>query len=264
MARRLRVAGLQMTVTKDVGANERAILRALRRASGDAADFLVTPEGSLSGYYSGFDREEVAEAVERLAAQARSLRVGLALGTCYKQVEDDREFCYNQVRIYAPEGQYLGAHDKILRCSPLGHPGTGEMRDYAEGTLRAFDWNGLRIGALICNDLWATPGFTTTPNPYLPWRLAQLGAEVILHPINSGGKQVYRRFHEASVELWAHTLGVPIVEVNAAPAGGEPVNARSGIVGSDGSRLVSAPDVGEQYFTGEITIGNGSHAERAS
>lgn len=251
---RLMVSGLQMTVTEDVPANERTIRRYLRRAADDCASFLVTPEGSLSGYYAGFDRAEVADAVERVAAEASALGVGLALGTCFKQVDGGWEYCYNQVRLYAPDGQYLGAHDKILRCSPLGHPGTGEMRDYVEGTLRAFDWNSLRLGALICNDLWATPGYTTTPNPYLPWRLAQLGAQVILHPISSGGDQAYRGFHEASVELWARTLGVPIVEVNAAPADGQPVNARSGLVGADGSRLVEVPDVGEQYFSGVLAL----------
>jgi predicted amidohydrolase len=45
-------------------------------------------------------------------------------------------------------------------------PGTGEMVEYGEGTLWTFDWNGYRFGILICNDLWATPGYTM-PNPYL-------------------------------------------------------------------------------------------------
>lgn len=252
MAKSLRISGLQMVVTEDVGANERAIRGGIRRAALESADFLVTPEGSLSGYYSGFDRVEVASAVERLAAEARSLRVGLALGTCYKEIEDGREYCYNQVRLYAPDGEYLGAHDKILRCSSLGHPGTGEMNAYVEGTLRVFDWNGWRLGALICNDLWATPGYTTSPNPYLPWRLAQMGAEIILHAINSGGDQRYRAFHESSAELWARTLGLPIVEVNAAPADGRPVNARTGLIGPDGSRVIAVPDVGEQYFASVV------------
>jgi predicted amidohydrolase len=254
VARRITISGLQMVVSKDVAANERKILEGLKRAADEGADFLLTPEGSLSGYYSGFDRVQVADAVERLAAEARSLGVGLALGTCYKQIEGDLKYCYNQVRLYAPDGQYLGCHDKILRCSPLGHPGTGEMREYVEGVLRVFDWQGLRFGVLICNDLWAAPGFTTSPNPYLPWRLAQMGAKLILHSINSGSTQVFRSFHESSVELWAHTLGLPIVELNAAPVDGGPVNARSGLVGSDGSRLLSAPDAGEQFFTGALEI----------
>ena len=186
MARRVKIAGLQMLVTEDVSDNEGRIAEGLERAAADEADFLLTPEGLLSGYYAGFDREEVAAGTARLAERARELGVGLALGTCYKEVEGESEYCYNQVRLYAKDGKYLGYHAKMLRCSSLEYPGTGEMRDYVEGALRTFEWHGVRFGALICNDLWATPRWTTIPNPYLPWKLKQMGAQFMLHAINSG------------------------------------------------------------------------------
>jgi predicted amidohydrolase len=97
------------------------------------------------------------------------------LGTCYKEVTGKNEYCYNQVRVYSPDGRFAGAYSKILRCSPLDLPGTGEMVDYVEGELKTFDWKGYKFGILICNDLWATPGYTTMPNPYLAWKLKQLG-----------------------------------------------------------------------------------------
>jgi predicted amidohydrolase len=247
----LRISGLQMLVTQQVAENERRITAGIARAAADGSDFLLTPEGSLSGYYAGFDREEVSAAVERVRAVAKDAGLGLALGTCCKEIEGESEHCYNQVRIYTPEGEYLGFHAKILRCSPLDHPGTGEMRDYVEGVVRTFEWRGICFGVLICNDLWATPGYTTMPNPYLPWRLKQMGAQVILHAINSGRDLRHRPFHESSTELWARTLGLPIVQVNAAAPEGMPVNARSGLVAADGTRPVSAPDTGEQYFVCE-------------
>ncbi len=98
------LGGLQMPVTQAVPENEKRILSGIEQASGDGADFLLTPEGSLSGYHSGFDRKEVAEAAARLAEAARDAGVGLALGTCYKEIEDGKERCYNQVRVYSPEG----------------------------------------------------------------------------------------------------------------------------------------------------------------
>ena len=185
----MKVAGCQMLVTNSVKANEAKIKAAIRRAADEGADFLLTPEGSLSGYRSSFEGKKVAAAVRRVAARAKRAGVGLLLGTCYKEKAKGRDFCYNQVRVYAPEGEYLGAHSKILRCSPLEMPGTGEMADYVEGTLRAFEWKRITFGVLICNDMWASPHCTTMPNPHLPLQLARMGARIIFHAINSGTDQ---------------------------------------------------------------------------
>lgn len=253
MGSTLRISGIQMLVTGDVRSNEAKVMEGIAAAAADRSHFLLTPEGSVSGYYAGFDRAEVAEAVERLRAAARAAGVGLALGTCYKETEDEAEHCYNQIRCYAPQGDFLGFHAKILRCSRLEHPGTGEMKDYVEGTLRTFEWQGVRFGALICNDLWATPGWTTMPNPYLPWQLKRMGAQIIFHAINSGEDQRHRPFHESSSMLWARRLEIPIAQVNAAKEEGA-VNAPSGLIGPDGERLVNVPDVGEQYFAGEVEV----------
>ncbi len=251
----LTIAALQMLVTLDVAENERSILAGLERAAHDEASFLLTPEGSLSGYHSDFDGEAVAAAVERVAAFAKEVGVGLALGTCYQERDGAAEVCYNQVRVYTPEGEYLGYHAKILRCSSLDHPGTGEMQQFAEGTLRTFDWRGLRFGALICNDLWATPGFTTMPNPYLAWRLKQMGAQFILHAINSGRDIRNRPFLESCASMWARAVQLPLVQVNAAPADGEPLNAPSGVIAPDGTRYLSVPDRGEEYFVCQLPVG---------
>ena len=251
----LTISGLQMPVTNDVARNEKRILEAIKKASKAGADFLVTPEGSLSGYTPNFDRLQVAGAVERLTAAAKEHKVGLLLGTCFKELTDGKEQCYNQVRVYTPQGEYLGYHAKILRCSDLNSPGSGEMTDYAQGRLRTFEWNGISFGILICNDFWATPGYTTIPNPYLPWQLKQMGAQLIFHSINSGTDQKYRAFHESNVNLWAKALGIYIVEVNAAGKNkNEKTNASSGLVGPKGQRDAIVPDVGEQFFTCKIRI----------
>jgi len=246
----LTIAGLQMLVTEDVQLNTGRILDGIDAAAEAGADFLLTPEGALSGYYADFRQEDVAEALHCVTSAARSRGVGLALGTCYKEPQG----CYNQVRVYSPEGEYLGFHAKILRCDDVLHPGTGEINEFAEGTLRTFTWREIPFGVLICNDLWATPGWTTLPNPYLPWKLAQMGARIILHAVNSGCEPQYRAFHEASEALWAQALHVYIVNVNAAGEEYRPINARSGVIGPDGQRLVCAPEVGEQFFTYTIAL----------
>lgn len=267
--RELTVAGLQILASKDVRANEKAIHRAIDRAAGAKADFLLTPEGSLSGYYPGFDRVVVSDAVERLAQHAKELRVGLLLGTCYKEMEDEvprfvgkqqggsakqQEYCYDQVRVYAPSGEYLGAYSKILLCSPIYHPGTGEISDYVTGTLRTFTWDGICFGVLICNDLWATPGCTVTPNPYLAWHLRTMGAQVIFHAVGTAGTpHFYRSYQESNESLWAMTLHIPIVTTNA----NDNVirsNCRAGVTTPDGKRHCLAPDLGEQFFSTRLSV----------
>lgn len=249
----VKISGFQMDVTGDIAKNKEKILSGILRASKEGADFLVTPEGSLSGYTSNFNQDELKPALEEILEEAKKMKTGLMLGTCYKEIKSGKEYCYNQVRVYSPEGSFLGAYSKILRCSKLDLPGTGEMVDYVEGELRTFDWNGLRFGILICNDLWATPGYTTIPNPYLPWKLKQMGAEFIVHCINSGSAQKYRPFHESSAELWALSVKIPILEVNAAQ-NNSAINARSGLIGPDGERTLAVPDSGEQLFTARINF----------
>lgn len=245
------VSGLQMNVTTDIGLNLKQIVEGIKKAADEGADFLVTPEGSLSGYTNDFDQKELSDALAAVTAEASRMKIGLMLGTCYKQIVKGKEFCFNQVRVYSPEGLFLGEYSKILRCSILDMPGTGEMVDYVEGDLRTFDWNGFRFGILICNDLWATPGYTTMPNPYLAWKLKQMGAQFIVHCINSGTVQKYRPFHESSAELWALSVKLPVLEVNAAQ-GDEKINAQSGLIDSSGERNLRVPDSGVQFFTVKI------------
>jgi predicted amidohydrolase len=249
------LSGLQMTVTNVIKNNQEQIMTGIRKAAQEGANFLVTPEGSLSGYTSNFNQSEVAGALLEIKALAMKLKVGLMLGTCYKEMKNGKEFCFNQVRVYSPEGDFMGAYSKILRCSNIDLPGTGEMLEYVEGELKTFDWNGIKFGILICNDLWATPGYTTMPNPYLPLKLKQMGARFIVHCINSGTVQKYRPFHESSAELWALSTQMPILEVNAAQ-GTEMINAQSGLIDAKGERIVRVPDSGLQFFTTRIYAAN--------
>ncbi|HUX96230.1 MAG TPA: carbon-nitrogen hydrolase family protein [Bacteroidales bacterium] len=241
------IAGLQMTVTADIEKNRTQIIEGISKASRDGAVFLVTPEGSLSGYTNMFDQEEVERALKEVLDAAARNKLGLMLGTCFKENISGAEYCYNQVRLYSPEGKFMGAYSKVLRCSNLDLPGSGEMVDYVEGELKIFDWNGDRFGILICNDLWATPGYTTMSNPYLPWKLKQMGAQFIVHCINSGTNQRYRSFHESSAELWAISLKIPIMEINAAH-GNDMINAQSGLIEPNGERSIRVKDSGNEYF----------------
>jgi len=248
------VAGLQMNTSNSIEDNELTIIRHLNSLKDKNVDFLITPEGSLSGYNSEFNGYELKKALERVVDVAKNLNIGLILGTCYKDSIEDKEYCYNQVRVYLPDGTFSGAYSKILTCSSLDNPGTGEMMEYVQGNVKTFSIKDVDVGILICNDLWATPGYTTIPNPYLPWKMKMAGAKIIIHLINSGTNMDYRAFHEASAELWAKALKIPIVEVNAAH-GNDEINAGSGVIDENGKRIKTVMRRGEQLFIYNFDLG---------
>ena len=172
---KLKVSGAQLDVTKDVDINVRNIINAIDTAGEQGADILLTPEGSLSGYTPKFDRNQVETALATVTGHAKSQGVGLALGTCY--IESD-ELCYNQLRFYAKNGEYLGFHSKILRCGSMEAEPRGEINHYATTDLRTFEFEGITIGGLICNDFWANPCCTPVPDPHLAYQLSDTGASL--------------------------------------------------------------------------------------
>ena len=253
----LRVAAAQMRVTADVGANRETILRAIDFAAAENAHILLTPEGSLSGYTPHFDREAVTAALGEVTAAARARGVGLALGACF--VEPDDGLCYNELRFYERDGAYLGCHTKILRCGSLDDPPTGEINDYAAKPLRTFQFQGLTVGGLICNDLWANPGCTPMPDPHLTQQLSRLGARVILHAINGGrdggeGSRVAWHYHESNVRMRAQAGKVWIVTVDNCDPVEFPCSEQSGVAGPDGHWVFRARPQGEHFFAHTIEV----------
>jgi len=255
---RMRIAGAQMPVTRNVQENRERILRAIDAARGRGADILLTPEGSLSGYTPDFDAEAVRAALSEVTEAARAAGIGLALGTCFVEPEDGR--CYNQLRFYAPDGAFLGCHTKTLRCADHSEPPRGELNDYAVRPLRTFEFGGIVVGGLICNDLWANPECTPMPDPHLSQQLARMGARVIFHAVNGGRSagewsQVAWRYHESNLRMRARAGRLWIATVDNCHPVHLRCSAPSGILAPDGSWLVRAPERGEQIYVGDVDLG---------
>jgi len=253
---RIKVAGAQIIRTMDVAKNLRAIKRMMRRATKDGADFLLTPEGCLSGYTPKFPRAQVRKAVREIEAEIAQWNVNLLLGTCAIERRRDGNGYdrYNQVRVYDRRGTYHGFHAKILLCSSPDRPGTGEMTSYVQGTPRVFHLDGLTFGCLICNDLWATPLCTTYPDIHLTQIMAGMGARVIFHAVCSGGSgQRFRAFHHENLLMRARASHLYIVTANGGYRDRD-VNACSGVVGPEGEWLSQANPKGEQYFTYTLEV----------
>jgi predicted amidohydrolase len=252
----VRVAGAQIPVARDVSANLDALQRAIVFAEREHADVLLTPEGSLSGYTPHFDPGAVEQGLETVTAWARQAGIGLALGTCFLEPDG---VCYNQLRFYDKGGTYLGFHAKTLRCGTWDRPSHGEINDYGAAPLRAFELGGVRVGGLICNDLWANPQCTPMPDPHLSQQLAQMGCRIVYHAVNGGRdggewSQVAWRYHEANLRMRARAGGLWIVTVDNCHPEHWPCSAPSGVVAPNGSWACQAATQGEQYFVQTLTL----------
>ncbi|MDD2764944.1 MAG: carbon-nitrogen hydrolase family protein [Opitutaceae bacterium] len=254
---KLHVAGLQMPVGSEISVNARLISEALKRCADERAEILLTPEGSLSGYRPDFDAMEMTSALTQVTALARRLSVGLALGTCFREADGK---CYNQVRFYRPDGEYLGFHSKILLCSGVVPRPEDEINHYAVRKLRTFEWaRGVTFGALICNDLWGNPYCTPMPDDHLTQRLAEKGARVIFHAVNGGRdssemSHLNWQYHEANLRMRAGAGDVWIVTAdNAAPVDLR-CSAPSGVIAPNGAWACQAAPQGLQLFFHTIDL----------
>jgi len=250
----LRVAGAQIPVGTDIKANTANLLRAIDIAVGKGADILLTPEGSLSGYTHEFDTAAAEHALVQVTTAAAGKSLGLALGTCY--FEGDGR-CYNQVRFYARDGAYLGFHSKTLTCGSLTDPPRGEIERYAVAPLRVYNWPGVRLGGLICNDLWANPGCTPQPDPHLTQQLAGLGARVVFHAVNGGRggdewSQVGFQYHEANLRMRARAGKLWIVTADNCAPDHWRCSSPSGVISPDGDWVCRTADRGEEIFVYSI------------
>ncbi len=245
---KLRVAGAQIAVIGDIELNMEAISGAIEFAIDHAADILLTPEGSLSGYTPVFDRAAVERTLSQVVSKAAAGHLGLALGTCFK--EDSRT--YNELRFYAQDGSFIGFHSKILKT-------TDEYVHYASTPLRTFAFNGITVGGLICNDLWANPECTFEPDPHLTQQLATMGARVIFHSVNGGRSadafmETIRQYHESNLRMRARAGKLWVVTVDNCFPFGLPCAAPSGVVRPDGSWATKAPWQDDQMFVADIEL----------
>jgi len=240
-----RITLAQIFVTENVAENAARMRAAFEVAVRDRAQWIFFPEGALSGYYDGFDQQEVAVEFDEICKLCRQHAITAVVGTCWK--EDGKT--YNELRIVNAQGELAGRYAK--RCLTYSD---AEQFAVGQGPL-AQRVNGLVCGTLICNDLWVTPGFTDGPNPHLSWQQAKAGAQVIFQAVNSGADQKFREYHESNLKLRAAEAKCPIVVVNAARE--EAINCASGVV-SGFEYLVELPRTGEVIRTVEFTPSSGA------
>jgi predicted amidohydrolase len=219
-ARSQRVTLAQILVTRDVADNLKRIRSAFEQAKKDKARWIFFPEGALSGYHGGFDPKKVEEGFDEVRQLCKDAGVIGLIGTCWKE---DAGKPHNQIRIVDKVGDLVSRYSKT--CLTYS-----DAKDYVAGGFPMIhSVGGLKVGTLICNDMWVTPGYTDGPNPHLSLQESRSGAQAIFHAVNSGTDIRFRQYHESNLALRAAEARCPFVVVNAASATGE-LNCTSGVV----------------------------------
>lgn len=153
-------------------ANTALVLRGLEQAAASGAQWVITPELSLTGYEFagrlGSDWIQPADLdpwVSRLRQAAARLGVTLFLG--HPERDRDTGDCHNAVMVIGPDGLVWGAHRKLAVI-----PGAEDWsRRGTMGTTVAV--GPVRVGLLVCADTW---------RPELAQRARDNGAQLLISP----------------------------------------------------------------------------------
>ena len=231
----MRVTIAQLCVERAVARNKEKILAVARAAQPD--DWVVFPEGALSGYFpeeDGFlrdlDPEELDEAIREVGRQAAHSRCYCVLGAAIRT-----------------NGVW---HNAVVIQSPLDSPFTYrkielsrlDKRHFTPGVdLPVHSTSGVTVGVQMCRELIFPEPWTT---------LRRKGAQVILH-INNAIKP-----HD---QVWKHILISRAIEnalfvcsVNNAAA---PQELTSYLIAPSGQILLEAGRQVEQTLSQEIDLG---------
>jgi NAD+ synthase (glutamine-hydrolysing) len=274
---RLALAQINPTVG-DVPGNEALAREAIERARGGGADVVILPELCLLGYPPRdlLFREGVIEAcegaAERLARDTRG--IAALIPHPRRSAPGSRKSAHNSVTI-ARDGRAIGAYDK--RLLP-GYDVFDEDRYFEPGTQPfTFDYAGVRLGVLICEDLWRAhdvaggerlvPSIADDPVAHT----ASLGCKAILVPSASPFVLGKGARHAAHLSALAKKHGVTIALVNQVGANDDLIfDGRSMLVTSgDGVIAAAKPfesdllaiDLDDRSPRGNVSIDGDAMAE---
>ena len=274
MSKKITLAGAQIPVGTDIQINKKEIFKAIDWAYENEVDHLLTPEGSLSGWYHGWESkmDELKEALKEVEDHAKD-KVGLHLGTNFKETESAGEIYRNEIRHYNKGGDLRGI---TLKTLPIYMLESALPRDqdrdpivicdlYEESIDQLLDdkvYEQCMAAGLICNDLYGGNEVGKIPltTHYKDMKILDL----IFHATN-GRKmdeseaqyEVFELWHEAFLRMASWNTSIPILTVDSCTEwewdGDEDevdkyrTSSPSGLVTHLGWSI-QAPRFGRQYF----------------
>ena len=186
--------------------NIEKIEKAIHVAGQHGANWILTPETALQGYYfyviDPSQKEKITEqpstTVQPLVDAAQKYKATLFLGAGEYDVKAN---CYrNSCLVFGPDGKLIGRHSKLS-----AHVGFGaEVWSTNDNKLNPIYCNGVSTGVLVCSDIWFLQ---------YPRILADKGAQIIIDiaawpPTKETGDPL------PSWELASERTGLPVVICN--------------------------------------------------
>jgi NAD+ synthase (glutamine-hydrolysing) len=252
MSLRIALAQLNFFVG-DVGGNTQRVIDAAAEARDRLkADLVMFPELSLCGYppedllfHKGM-RRQVGAALERVRSEVS----GVATMVGYPDYTDDA--VYNAA-ILIRDGKVLANYHKqeLPNYSVFD-----EKRYFKPGNeSRIIEINGIRVGLLICEDVWE-------PNPAR--KAAQAGAQLLLVINGSPYSLQYQRRREDIVRARIKDIGLPVVYVNQIGGQDELIfDGGSFVMNTAGEVVQRAAPFKEMLFGVDVDLVGGKAVPRA-
>jgi NAD+ synthase (glutamine-hydrolysing) len=248
---RLKIALAQIDLlVGDVRGNLERVIRESRRAHSELqADLVLFPELTLSGYppedllfHRGL-RRQIGQALDELKLAVPE--IGIMVGF----PEYSRGYIYNSACLMRG-GQVIAQHRKS--CLP-NYKVFDEKRYFTAGTeATVVDFDGFRLGLLICEDAWEPQ----------PATAAEAHAAQILLVINASPYEIHKqRERELVVGQRVHETGLPVVYVNLVGGQDELVfDGNSFATDALGRLAMRAPALEEGLYCVEFGRRNGAIA----
>tara|TARA_B100000427_G_scaffold233736_1_gene196776 strand:+ start:955 stop:1950 length:996 start_codon:yes stop_codon:yes gene_type:complete len=283
----IKVAGAQIPCGINIDSNKKEIFKALDWAKENEVDHILTPEGSLSGYKSGWEDnlDHIREALKEVEEHQQKCGVALHLGTNYSEKEYFGDSVFrNEIRHYRKNGCIEGCTYKTMvldeAASAPEPPLESALRrnkDDAITTVRLLDDdqnpNEFLIeplaGGLICNDMWGYQHGVQKPVTTI---MSEMGCfQLFLHSTNGFADydegdyswEVYDRWHDAFFRMTSWNTMIPILTVDSCSLwdwnGDEDdvdkylTSSQSGFITKEGWQT-QVPRRGRQYFSWDLKI----------
>lgn len=281
----VRFGGAQIPITQDIPTNFAKLKQAIDWAKENEVEYLVTPEGSLSGYWYSFAESEeniatLNDYLHRLIDYSTSKRVGLCLGTLFREDEKWGKVQRNQLRFYDPWGHFCGVYNKIRTiasdavCPGMDYSEAGGEHPSFQLRSQKFPQGYFEVSALICNDFYGEDqnGQTIARRALysLKNRLGGNPVTLVIHPTYGfRGKEVdedldaeiletFELWHENHVKQLSYSASIDVLTVDTISdfCGEVPPHNTSSPTGfvSNGKTIKSVPRQGEHYFYHDINM----------
>ncbi|XUX00128.1 MAG: carbon-nitrogen hydrolase family protein [Dehalogenimonas sp.] len=209
----------------DLEYNRALIERGILKASSLGAEWVITPELALSGYFFseviGIDwiKPQPDDWTQKLCQIAKDRELNLIIGQPERDLKSG--LLYNSAFAIDSSGKITGKHRKV--CV---HPGPEEGWSTPGDGVEPISINGFKVGILICADIYS---------PDLALQMKNRGAQLLICPAAWGAKygpgdRWEKRTAETGLPLWVCNRTGREKEVDW--TGGE------SIVAKDGNRLL--------------------------